>query len=52
MWHETIINELVGQGADLFVISPGSRSTPLTLAVARHPGASHVMAYDERGAGY
>ncbi len=52
MWCETIVNELVKRGVTYFIISPGSRSTPLTLAVARHPETTHVIAYDERGAAY
>jgi 2-succinyl-5-enolpyruvyl-6-hydroxy-3-cyclohexene-1-carboxylate synthase len=52
MWAETLIDSLVAQGITRFVISPGSRSTPLTLAVARHPAARHTIAYDERGAAY
>ncbi|NQU38924.1 MAG: 2-succinyl-5-enolpyruvyl-6-hydroxy-3-cyclohexene-1-carboxylic-acid synthase [Lentisphaerae bacterium] len=52
MYHDTIINELIRRGVTYFVISPGSRSTPLTLAVARHPAAHTVIAYDERGGAY
>jgi len=39
LWSRIIIEELVRLGADFFCISPGSRSAPLTVAVARHPGA-------------
>ncbi len=52
MWGNIIINELVQRGVTTFIISPGSRSTPLTLAVARHPAARSVIAYDERAAAY
>jgi 2-succinyl-5-enolpyruvyl-6-hydroxy-3-cyclohexene-1-carboxylate synthase len=50
--YETIINELVRRGITTFILSPGSRCTPLTLAVARHPAATSVVAYDERGGAY
>ncbi len=51
-WAATLIDELVRGGADRFVISPGSRSTPLALAIARHPAARIWMHYDERSAGF
>ena len=35
-----------------FCISPGSRSTPLTSAVADNPRANQVICYDERAAAY
>ncbi|MBT3294255.1 MAG: 2-succinyl-5-enolpyruvyl-6-hydroxy-3-cyclohexene-1-carboxylic-acid synthase [Verrucomicrobia bacterium] len=52
MWSDTVIDTLIRQGVSYFIISPGSRSTPLTLAAARHPDATTVIAYDERGAAY
>ena len=52
MWSDTIIDTLIRRGITYFIISPGSRSTPLTLAAARHPDATTVIAYDERGAAY
>lgn len=39
-------------GVDNFIISPGSRSAPLTLALARQPGLRCRVVYDERSAGY
>ncbi|MBC8259649.1 MAG: 2-succinyl-5-enolpyruvyl-6-hydroxy-3-cyclohexene-1-carboxylic-acid synthase [SAR324 cluster bacterium] len=51
-WGEWIIEELVRLGTECFCISPGSRSTPLTTAVARNPGANSVVFYDERAAAY
>ena len=47
-----VIDELIRCGADYFVVSPGSRSTPLTAAVARNPRARSFMALDERAAAF
>ena len=47
-----IIDRLIELGAKEFVISPGSRSTPLTVAAARHPVAKTTVHHDERGAAY
>ncbi len=52
LWGYLIIEELVRHGIDYFVISPGSRSTPLTVAVARHPQAQKTICLDERGAAF
>lgn len=51
-WARLIIEELVRNGIDFFCISPGSRSTPLTTAAARHPRARHVVHLDERGSAF
>ncbi|MBI3508682.1 MAG: 2-succinyl-5-enolpyruvyl-6-hydroxy-3-cyclohexene-1-carboxylic-acid synthase [Chlamydiia bacterium] len=47
-----IVDQLIQQGVDQFCISPGSRSTPLALAVAEHPKAKSVVHFDERGIGF
>ena len=52
LWGYLIVEELVRNGIDYFVISPGSRSTPLTVAVARHPQAQNTICLDERGAAF
>jgi 2-succinyl-5-enolpyruvyl-6-hydroxy-3-cyclohexene-1-carboxylate synthase len=52
LWGYLIVEELVRNGVDYFVISPGSRSTPLTVAVARNPKASHIICIDERAAAF
>ncbi len=52
LWSSIIVEELIRQGADLFCISPGSRSTPLTLAVANNPRARFRMFPDERSAAF
>ncbi|KAA3609741.1 MAG: 2-succinyl-5-enolpyruvyl-6-hydroxy-3-cyclohexene-1-carboxylic-acid synthase [Calditrichaeota bacterium] len=52
LWANLIIEELVRHGIDYFCISPGSRSTPLTIAAARHPKTNTKIIYDERGAAF
>jgi len=47
-----IVEELIRLGVTHFIISPGSRSTPLSIAVARHPQAKTTIHYDERGAAF
>jgi 2-succinyl-5-enolpyruvyl-6-hydroxy-3-cyclohexene-1-carboxylate synthase len=51
-WGYLIIEELVRNGVDYFVISPGSRSTPLTVAVAQNLQAQKIICLDERAAGF
>lgn len=46
----TAIAQLIECGIVDFCICPGSRSTPLTLAVARHPKARSHIFHDERSA--
>ena len=43
---------LYQKGITDVVISPGSRSAPLTMAVARHPGLKTRVVADERSAGF
>ena len=54
LWADLIVEELVRNNVKLFCISPGSRSTPLTVAVAKNKIASQnaVIHYDERGASF
>ena len=52
LWADLMIEELVRNGVDTFCISPGSRSTPLTLAVARNPKAKGFVHFDERGSAF
>ncbi len=40
------------KGVRHFVISPGSRSAPLTIALSRHPQIACRIVYDERSAAY
>jgi len=46
------IEQLVRQTVSLFVVCPGSRSTPLTVAVHRNSVAKSVIIHDERSAGF
>lgn len=39
-------------GVQHFIIAPGSRSAPLTVALARHPEITTRVILDERSAGY
>jgi 2-succinyl-5-enolpyruvyl-6-hydroxy-3-cyclohexene-1-carboxylate synthase len=52
LWGYFIIEEIVRNGVDYFVISPGSRSTPLTVAAAQNSQANKIICLDERAAGF
>jgi len=52
VWASLIIEELSRHGIDYFCISPGSRSTPLTAAVAYNDKAESRIHFDERGAAF
>ena len=51
-WANLIVEELIRCGVDYFCISPGSRSTPLTAAVARNKNAKSIVCYDERNSAF
>lgn len=51
-WCAVFVNELYRNGLRHAVISPGSRSTPLTLAFALHPHIHSQVVVDERSAGF
>lgn len=51
-WAEIFVAALAQAGLRRVVISPGSRSTPLTLAFARRSDIRHYAAIDERGAAF
>ena len=46
------IEQLIHMGVRDFCICPGSRSTPLTVAIARHPRARSHIFHDERSAAF
>ena len=49
LWAQLIVEELVRCGVTQFFVAPGSRSTPLVSAIARHPQAEAIVHFDERG---
>ena len=51
-WAQLMVEELSRCGCRYFVISPGSRSTPLVVAAARHPGVAAHVCIEERGAAF
>lgn len=51
-WGALLIEELIRCGVAHFVVSPGSRSTPLTWQIAVHPHARSTVHFDERGAAF
>lgn len=51
-WSTLFVRALYEQGVRQAVISPGSRSTPLTLAFAAHPGFEKHIIIDERSAAF
>lgn len=49
---DALIDQLVASGVTRFFVAPGSRSTPLAMAVARHPDAQAFVHFDERGTAF
>jgi 2-succinyl-5-enolpyruvyl-6-hydroxy-3-cyclohexene-1-carboxylate synthase len=52
LWGSVVAETLVRCGVGTAVISPGSRSTPLAFAFARHPGLEAIPVLDERSAAF
>jgi len=52
LWARAMVDELVASGVDAVVVSPGSRSTPLTMAAERHQELHCFSQLDERSAAY
>ncbi|MBZ0166229.1 MAG: 2-succinyl-5-enolpyruvyl-6-hydroxy-3-cyclohexene-1-carboxylate synthase, partial [Candidatus Omnitrophica bacterium] len=47
-WTNLAVEELIRCGVDYFCLAPGSRSTPLSLAVAANPRGRHFVHLAER----
>jgi 2-succinyl-5-enolpyruvyl-6-hydroxy-3-cyclohexene-1-carboxylate synthase len=52
LWASVLVETLVRLGLQTAVVSPGSRSTPLTIALASHPQVEAVPILDERSAAF
>jgi 2-succinyl-5-enolpyruvyl-6-hydroxy-3-cyclohexene-1-carboxylate synthase len=52
LWGSVVAETLVRCGVRTAVVSPGSRSTPLAFAFARHPGLEAIPVLDERSASF
>jgi 2-succinyl-5-enolpyruvyl-6-hydroxy-3-cyclohexene-1-carboxylate synthase len=52
LWANIFVDELARSGLKAVCIAPGSRSTPLTIAFARHGGIKIYTHLDERSAGF
>lgn len=52
LWAGVIVETLWRCGVRQAVVSPGSRSTPLTMALARHAGIEAIPVLDERSAAF
>lgn len=51
-WTSVLLQSLYRSGVRHVVISPGSRSTPITVAASIHPKLRNQVVLDERSAGY
>lgn len=52
LWCSVLVETLVRCGVTQAVVSPGSRSTPLTMALARNRGVEAIPVLDERSAAF
>ena len=52
IWARVMVEELCRLGCNTFCVAPGSRSSPLTAAIAAHPKAKIVPCIDERSLGF
>lgn len=49
---KTLIHTLYQLGVHTYCLAPGSRSTPLAIAIAEHPLCEKILHFDERGLGF
>ncbi len=52
LWAGVMVETLARCGVNHAVISPGSRSTPITMALVQHPRIEAIPVLDERSAGF
>ncbi len=52
LWSSVLVETLAGLGITTAVVSPGSRSGPLTVAFAQHPDIEAIPILDERSAAF
>jgi len=52
LWARAFVDELAAAGVDAAVVTPGSRSTPLTAAFDRHDDVTVFSQLDERSAAF
>ena len=52
LWARAVVEELVRAGVDAVCVCPGSRSTPLTVALAEHDDIRVFSHLDERSAAF
>jgi 2-succinyl-5-enolpyruvyl-6-hydroxy-3-cyclohexene-1-carboxylate synthase len=52
LWASVLVETLARSGVRCAVVSPGSRSTPLAIAFAAHPGIDAIPVLDERSAAF
>ena len=48
----TFVDQLAASGLTAVCVAPGSRSAPLAMAFARHPGIRVYMHVDERSCSF
>ncbi len=52
LWGRVVADELAKAGVDAAVVAPGSRSTPLTVALVEHDAVDTFSHLDERSAAF
>lgn len=52
LWASVLVETLARSGLKSAIVCPGSRSTPLTVAFARHPQIETIPVLDERSASF